>query len=41
LRKMKPDDRRERDMLLDVYKAALGMDFCETPLGTAALRSVG
>jgi uncharacterized protein (UPF0335 family) len=26
LRKMKPDDRRERDMLLDTYKAALGID---------------
>jgi len=26
LRKMKPDDRRERDAILEVYKAALGMD---------------
>lgn len=26
LRKMKPDDRREMDMLLDTYKAALGID---------------
>lgn len=26
LRKMKPDDRRERDMLLDTYKSSLGMD---------------
>jgi Uncharacterized protein conserved in bacteria len=26
LRKMKPDDRREMDMLLDTYKAALGLD---------------
>ena len=26
LRKMKPDDRREADMLLDTYKAALGID---------------
>jgi len=25
LRKMKPDDRSEREMLLDTYKAALGM----------------
>ena len=25
LRKMKPDDRREMDMLLDTYKAALGI----------------
>jgi uncharacterized protein (UPF0335 family) len=26
IRKMKPDDRREMDMLLDTYKAALGID---------------
>ncbi len=26
LRKMKPDDRREADMLLDTYKNALGID---------------
>lgn len=26
LRKMKPDDRREREMLLDTYKFALGID---------------
>jgi uncharacterized protein (UPF0335 family) len=25
LRKMKPDDRAEMDMLLDTYKAALGL----------------
>lgn len=25
LRKMKPDDRAERDMVLETYKAALGM----------------
>lgn len=25
LRKMNPDDRREMDMLLDTYKAALGL----------------
>lgn len=25
LRKMKPDDRAERDMILETYKAALGM----------------
>lgn len=25
LRKMKPDDRSEQDMILQVYKAALGM----------------
>lgn len=26
IRKMKPDDRREMDMLLDTYKIALGID---------------
>lgn len=26
LRKMKPDDRREMEMLLDTYKSALGLD---------------
>jgi uncharacterized protein (UPF0335 family) len=26
LRKMKPDDRAEMEMLLDTYKAALGLD---------------
>lgn len=26
LRKMKPDDRREMDSILDVYRAALGID---------------
>lgn len=26
LRKMNPDDRKEMDMLLDTYKAALGLD---------------
>lgn len=26
LRKMKPDDRREMEMLLETYKNALGMD---------------
>jgi uncharacterized protein (UPF0335 family) len=26
LRKMKPDDRSEQDMLLDTYKNALGME---------------
>lgn len=26
LRKMKPDDRKEMDMLLDTYKAALGLE---------------
>lgn len=26
LRKMRPDDRREMDMILDTYKSALGID---------------
>ncbi|MEJ2411246.1 MAG: DUF2312 domain-containing protein [Novosphingobium sp.] len=26
LRKMKPDDRREMDMVLETYRAALGLD---------------
>ncbi|WP_443478157.1 DUF2312 domain-containing protein [Novosphingobium aerophilum] len=26
IRKMKPDDRREMDMLVDTYKSALGID---------------
>jgi uncharacterized protein (UPF0335 family) len=26
LRKMKPDDRREMEMVLDTYKAALGLE---------------
>jgi uncharacterized protein (UPF0335 family) len=26
LRRMKPDDRREMEMLLETYKAALGLD---------------
>lgn len=26
LRKMKPDDRKEMEMLLETYKAALGLD---------------
>lgn len=26
LRRMKPDDRREMDLLVDTYRAALGMD---------------
>jgi uncharacterized protein (UPF0335 family) len=36
LRKMKPDDRTEEEMLLDTYKAALGMG--GTPLGDYAAR---
>lgn len=27
LRKMKPDDRREMELILDTYKAALGMSY--------------
>lgn len=34
LRKMKPHDRAEREMLLDTYKAAIGM-LDGTPLGEA------
>ncbi|MBT0667002.1 DUF2312 domain-containing protein [Novosphingobium profundi] len=26
LRKMKPDDRREQDMVLETYRSALGLD---------------
>lgn len=37
LRKMRPDDRREMEMVLDTYKAALGMDYAETPLGRATI----
>ena len=36
LRKMKPDDRAEMEMMLDTYKAALGMLY-DTPLGRAAV----
>lgn len=35
-RKMKPDDRSEQEMLLDTYRAALGMGYGSTPLGQAA-----
>lgn len=38
LRKMKPDDLREMEMLLDTYKAALGLDYAETPLGAATVQ---
>jgi len=38
LRKMEPDARRERETLLDVYMAALGMDYAETPLGRATIQ---
>lgn len=40
LRKMKPDDRAEMEMLLDTYKAALGL-LIGTPLGDAALERIG
>ena len=36
LRKMKPDDRAEMEMVLDTYKAALGM-LADLPLGQAAI----
>lgn len=36
LRRMKPADRSEREELLEIYKAALGM-LSGTPLGDAAL----
>lgn len=36
LRKMKPDDRSEQDILLETYKCALGMAYESTPLGRAA-----
>lgn len=37
LRKMKPDDRREMQAILETYLAALGMDYAETPLGKATI----
>ncbi len=40
LRKMKPDDRREQEMLIETYMAALGM-LVGTPLGDAALERIG
>ena len=40
LRKMKPDDRREQEMLLEIYMAALGM-LVGTPLGDATLERIG
>lgn len=36
LRRMKPADRSEREELLEIYKAALGM-IADLPLGQAAL----
>lgn len=40
LRKLERHVREEREALLDTYKAALGMDYAETPLGRAALAAV-
>ena len=37
LRKMETHARREAEALLETYKAALGMDYAETPLGSAAV----
>jgi uncharacterized protein (UPF0335 family) len=39
LRKMETHLRQERDALLETYRAALGIDFSDTPLGQAALDS--
>jgi uncharacterized protein (UPF0335 family) len=39
-RKMNPDDRREHESMLDVYRASLGMDFSATPLGSATIKRV-
>lgn len=39
LRRMKPHERIEREEMIEVYKAALGM-LADTPLGQAALRPV-
>lgn len=36
LRKLERQVREEREVLLETYKAALGMDYAETPLGRAA-----
>jgi hypothetical protein len=37
LRKMETQARQEAEALLETYKAALGMDYAETPLGSAAV----
>ena len=37
LRKLDPADREEREYLLDIYKAALGM-LADTPLGASAIQ---
>lgn len=39
LRKLERHVREEREALLDTYKAALGMDYAETPLGSAGMRA--
>lgn len=41
LRKMKPDDRREQQLVLETYMAALGMSFDSTPLAQAAAERQG
>lgn len=40
LRKMETHVRREAEALLDTYKAALGLDYSDTPLGRAVLERV-
>jgi len=40
LRKMRPDDRREMQTILETYLVALGMDYAETPLGKATIERV-
>jgi uncharacterized protein (UPF0335 family) len=37
LRKMETQARQEAEALLETYKAALGMDYAETPLGRSAV----
>jgi len=37
LRKMEKHHRDEAEMLLDTYKAALGLDYSGTPLGAATI----
>lgn len=38
LRALETHVRQEREALLDTYKAALGLDYSETPLGGAAVQ---
>ena len=40
LRKLERHVREEREALLDTYKAALGMDYAETPLGRSVMERV-